>query len=80
MSSMSRRSFVTASAALIAGTALHGKAHSAPVIHGFDQTKTITTTQTWKPYSVPQVGLRRRRKRDVVCGPHAAVAQLPINR
>lgn len=52
MSSIPRRSFVKASAAMIAGAAIVQETHAAEVIPGFDQTKTdYDRTKVWKPFS-----------------------------
>ena len=52
MSTTTRRSFMKASAALIAGAAAINETHSEEVIAGFDQTKTdYDKTQVWKPFS-----------------------------
>ena len=51
MSSISRRSFLQASAAIAAAGALQ-ESHGAQVIPGFDQTKTeYDPAQAWKPFS-----------------------------
>lgn len=52
MSSLPRRSFVKASAAMIAGAAVLHETHAAETIPGFDQTKTdYDKTKVWKPFS-----------------------------
>jgi predicted dehydrogenase len=52
MSSIPRRSFVKASAAMIAGAAVLNETHAAETIPGFDQTKTdYDKTKAWKPFS-----------------------------
>jgi len=52
MSSTSRRSFMQASAAMIAGAAALRQAQGEQVIPGFDQTKTnYDKTKAWKPFS-----------------------------
>ena len=52
MSSITRRSFVNASAAVLAGAAVLQKTHAAETIPGFDQTKTdYDRTRAWKPFS-----------------------------
>lgn len=52
MSDINRRSFLGASAAMIAGTAALGEARGQQTIAGFDQTKTdYDRTQVWKPFS-----------------------------
>lgn len=52
MSTTTRRSFLQASAALIAGAATADEASSQEVIAGFDQTKTnYDRTQVWKSFS-----------------------------
>jgi len=52
MSSITRRSFMGASAAMVAGAAALKGAHSEQVIPGFDQTKTnYDKTRVWKPFS-----------------------------
>jgi hypothetical protein len=52
MSQIGRRSFVKASAAMLAGAAMLDQAHAQQGIAGFDQTKTdYDRTQVWKPFS-----------------------------
>ncbi|MCX7048530.1 MAG: Gfo/Idh/MocA family oxidoreductase [Candidatus Sumerlaeota bacterium] len=52
MPPIARRSFMKASAAILAGAALPGLTNGEPVIPGFDQTKTdYDKTKVWKPFS-----------------------------
>lgn len=52
MSHITRRSFVTASATMIAGAAALGKARGEQALAGFDQTKTdVDQSRVWKPFS-----------------------------
>jgi predicted dehydrogenase len=52
MSSITRRSFMGASAAMVADAAALKGAHSEQVIPGFDQTRTnYDKTRVWKPFS-----------------------------
>lgn len=52
MSSVTRRSFLTASAAVVAGAGTLHSAGAEPTIAGFDQTKTnYDKTKVWRPFS-----------------------------
>ena len=52
MSNPTRRSFIRASAAMIAGAAVLQESHGQQAIPGFDQTKTdYDRTRVWKPFS-----------------------------
>ena len=49
LSTMGRRSFMNASAAILAGAALPRRTNGEPAIPGFDQTKTdYDKTKVWK--------------------------------
>ncbi len=52
MSKTPRRSFLKASAAMLAGAGMIGESRGEPAIAGFDQTKTdFDRTKVWKPFS-----------------------------
>ncbi|AMV40521.1 Gfo/Idh/MocA family oxidoreductase [Planctomyces sp. SH-PL62] len=58
MSHLSRRSFLTTSAAVAAGTSALGAAQDPKTIPGFDQTKTdYDPTKEWKPFSDRKIRL-----------------------